>query len=278
LDFFISFGNEFSATLEKCVLKVFHQTRSSYCPLILFLGQKFLPAFVQLFPHLCYNPYDSTQLKKCSTVLTKEMTMAFIPTEKNPFRYYPGRKSGLILLSMMFALSGCAHEGKNTTAEKRSHESSKQGSESPHATQNSEKRSHDFYKHESESPHATQGYGDPHHFSSSMEKELMLSDEQKEAFHRLRLDYDKMVVNKTADVRMAEVDLATLLGKDELDREAIEAQVKTIGAIKEEMMMARIDSLLELKGVLTEEQYTKFREILRKRMNQVEGHSPHGSM
>lgn len=183
--------------------------------------------------------------------------MAFIPTVKTQFRHDPGRKSGLILLSMVFALSGCAHDGKSSTDEKRSHES---------------------YTHESESQHAPQNYVDHHHFSSTMEEELMLTHEQKEAFNRLRLDYDKMVIKKTADVRMAEVDLATLLGKDKPDRQAIVEQVKTIGAIKEDMMMARIDSLLKLRGVLTEDQYGKFRELLHQRMNQVEGHSPHGGM
>lgn len=183
--------------------------------------------------------------------------MAFIPTVKTLFWLYPGRKGGLILLSMVFALTGCAHDG-NSSADK--------------------KRSHEAYKHESESQHAPQNYVDHHHFSSSMEEELMLTDEQKEAFHRLRLDYDKMVIKKTADVRIAEVDLATLLGKDEPDRQAIVEQVKTIGAIKEDMMMARIDSLLKLRGVLTEDQYGKFREILHQRMKQVEGHSPHGGM
>lgn len=183
--------------------------------------------------------------------------MAFIPTEKNQFRLYPGRKGSLILLSMVFALSGCAHDGKSSTDEKRSHES---------------------YTHESESPHATSNFVDHHHFSSTMEEELMLTDEQKEAFSRLRLDYDKMVIKKTADVRTAEVDLATLLGKDEPDHQAIQEQVKTIGVIKEDMMMARIDSLLKLRGVLTKDQYGKFRELLHQRMNQVEGHSPHGSM
>ena len=203
--------------------------------------------------------------------------MAFIPTVKTHFRHFSGRKSGLILLSMVFALSGCAR-GKSSTDGKGSHESSKHESVSQHALQNDGKPSHEAYKQETASQHAPQNYVDHHNFSSSMEEELKLTDEQKEAFHRLRLDYDKMVVKKTADVRVAEVDLATLLGKDKLDRQAIEEQVKTIGAIKEDMMMARVDSLLELKGVLTEEQYGKFREILHQRMNQVEGHSPHGSM
>ena len=203
--------------------------------------------------------------------------MTFISTVKNQFRHESGRKGGLILLSMVFALSGCA-SGKSSTDGKSSNESYQHESVSQHATQNGEKPSHEAYKHESESQHAPQNYVDHHNFSSSMEEELMLTDEQKEAFHGLRLDYDKMVIKKTADVRMAEVDLATLLGKDEPDRQAIKAQVETIGEIKEDLMMARIDSLLKLRGVLTEEQYGKFREMLHQRMNQVESHSPHGSM
>ena len=183
--------------------------------------------------------------------------MAFIPRIKNLFRHDLGISGFLILLSMVFVLSACSHGGKSSTEGKPSHES---------------------YAHESKSPHATSNYVDHHHFSSTMEEELKLTDEQKEAFHRLRLDYDKMVVKKTADVRTAEVDLATLLGKDEPDRQAIAEQVKAIGAIKEDMMMARIDSLLKLRSVLSKDQYGKFREILHQRMNQVEGHSPHGGM
>ena len=140
-------------------------------------------------------------------------------------------------------------------------------------------KAHGTYEQESTAyRYAKQESDISHHFSGSMEEELKLTDQQKESFHRLQLDYDKMIVKKTADVRMAEVDLATLLGKDEPDRQAIQEQVKTIGKIKEDMMLTRIDSLLALRGILTKTQYEQFRNILHQRMTAGMGHSPHEKM
>ena len=103
----------------------------------------------------------------------------------------------------------------------------------------------------------------------------MLTDLQKQAFDRINADYEKMVIKKTADIRAAEIDLATFLAKEEPDRQAIQEQVQAMGKIKEDMMMARIDSLLTLKAILTEGQYDQFRELLKQRMTQTMGHGSH---
>ncbi len=110
----------------------------------------------------------------------------------NQFQAYPRKKGKIIVLFLILVLGGCAHHG-----------------EKAHGTYEQESTAYRYAKQESDIPH---------HFSGSMEEELKLTDQQKESFHRLQLDYDKMIVKKTADVRMAEVDLATLLGKDEPDR------------------------------------------------------------
>ena len=178
--------------------------------------------------------------------------MRFFQNVKDQFRVYPREKGKIIVFFLIFALGGWAHQEVNAQGATEQ-ESTVYG----HAKQES-----DFH----------------HHFSGSMEEALKLTDQQKEAFHGLKLDYDKMIVKKTADVRMAEVDLATLLGKDEPDRQAIQDQVKTIGKINEDMMMARIDSLLALRGMLTKPQYEQFRTILHQRMTEGMGHSPHEKM
>lgn len=178
--------------------------------------------------------------------------MACVRNVTNQFRHHSGEKGRIIIFFLIFALAGWVHQ------EEKAQGASEQ-----------ESASYSHSKQES----------DVHHpFSGSMEEELKLTDQQKEAFHRLQLDYDKMVVKKTADVRMAEVDLAALLGKDEPDRQAIQEQVKAIGKINEELMLGRIDSLLALRGTLTKDQYAQFREILHQRMTHVAGHSPHGGL
>ena len=162
------------------------------------------------------------------------------------------KKWGIPFLFLIVILSGCSHHGSNN----------KQG-----------------YSHDSASySHEGTDRGFHHHFSQSMVEELKMTDKQKDAFNRLKTDYDKMVVKKTADIRMAEVDLAALLAKDEPDRQAVQEQVQAMGKIKEEMMMARVDSLLNLKSILSKDQYDQFRKILHQRMTHGMGHMAHEAL
>lgn len=158
----------------------------------------------------------------------------------------------LIIIFMILALSGCMHHGNSES---------------------------DDYKHVGSSyGHAGLKEDGHPHFSRSMRSALMLTDQQKEAFDRIETDYEKMVIRKTADIRAGEIDLAALLGKEDHDRQAIQEQVHSIGKMKEDLMMARIDSLLTLKALLTEGQYEKFREILHERMTPMMANSPHGHL
>ncbi len=181
----------------------------------------------------------------------------------HPFRYHCPQLGWSLILFFILVIGGCMH----------------------HKEHHGEARDQPGYAHgKAMSPHEEFGssrtgfQGEPHHgFSRTMEKELMLTTQQKEAFDRLETNYEKMVIRKTADIRAAEVDLAAILSKEDYDRQAIQEQVGNIAGLKEEMMMARIDSLLKLKALLTEGQYDQFQEILKQRMSQMTGHSPHGS-
>ncbi|WP_454062357.1 Spy/CpxP family protein refolding chaperone [Candidatus Nitrospira salsa] len=115
-----------------------------------------------------------------------------------------------------------------------------------------------------------------HHgkFSPALEEELGLDDDQKETLHQMETDYRKMVISHNADIRALEVDLARILENEEPDRSALEDKSQAIGQIKSDLTMARIDSLLQLKEVLTKDQYEQFRSILRERMEGME-ESPH---
>lgn len=117
-----------------------------------------------------------------------------------------------------------------------------------------------------------------HHgkFSPALEEELGLDDDQKETLHQMETDYRKMVISHNADLRALEVDLARILENEDPDRSALEEKSQAIGEIKSDLTMARIDSLLQLKEVLTKDQYEQFRSILRERMGDMEGSSHMG--
>lgn len=116
-----------------------------------------------------------------------------------------------------------------------------------------------------------------HHpeFTTSVERALVLTGEQKEAFHQIETAYKKMVITKEADIRTHEIDLAQLLDDPQPDRQALKERAQLIGAIKADLMMARMESLLKLKALLTKAQYDQFRTILRNRMEHMVERSPH---
>lgn len=138
------------------------------------------------------------------------------------------------------------------------------------------------HHHYGEMSHPGMGYeegheGMPgHHGSMSpiqMKEELGLSDEQVSKLRPLEKSYRKMLIQNEADVQVAMVDLGTLLDTKSPDKQAIEAKVDDIMAVQKKMMMFRVESLLDIKEVLNPEQYAKFQDRLRKRMEGISHHS-----
>ena len=109
----------------------------------------------------------------------------------------------------------------------------------------------------------------PPHMSLSplaMKDELRLKEDQVKAIKPLETDYRKHGIKSQAALRMAMIDLGSLLDQKSPDRNAISAKVDEIGGIRKEMMMYRVDTLLKLKHILTPEQYAQFRSNIKARM------------
>lgn len=98
---------------------------------------------------------------------------------------------------------------------------------------------------------------------------LTLTPEQIEQLKPIETDYRKTLIRKEAEVRVAEVELAGMLDDKKLDVGAIKKKIREIGDIKTDMMIYRVDVLLRLREVLGEEQYLKYRNLLKERMEQL---------
>lgn len=110
---------------------------------------------------------------------------------------------------------------------------------------------------------------------SELKEALKLSPEQVEALKPIETDYRKATITKQAAVRVAEVELAALLDHKKPDRTALQQKIKEIGALQADLMLYRVESLLKLREVLSEEQHEKFKALLRQRM---EGFGRGGAM
>ena len=142
-------------------------------------------------------------------------------------------------------------------------------------------------------PHAGMGYkksaheGMEHHGGLSpldMKEELGLSEDQVARLRPLELDYRKTMIQNGADLRVAMVDMGTLMDAKQADMDAITRKVDEISLLQKNMMMYRVGVYFKVKEVLTPVQYEQFRSRLREHMEGMtfhggeihEGKNPHG--
>ena len=110
----------------------------------------------------------------------------------------------------------------------------------------------------------------------AMTDELGLKEDQIKAIEPLETDYRKHGIKSRADVRVAMIDLGSLLDQKNPDRIAISAKVDEISGIRKQMMMYRVDTLLKLKDILTPQQYAQFRSTIKAQMERGMGRRMHG--
>jgi Spy/CpxP family protein refolding chaperone len=107
----------------------------------------------------------------------------------------------------------------------------------------------------------------------AMKEQLGLSDEQVNRLRPLEIEYRKTMIQNGADLRVAMVDLGTLMDAKQTDMKVITSKVDEIGLLQKNMMMYRVEVFLKVKEVLSPGQYEQFRSRLRA---QMEGMSHHG--
>jgi len=92
-------------------------------------------------------------------------------------------------------------------------------------------------------------------------RELGLTPDQERKLRDLRTEFAKESVRRTADIRVAEIELASLLEQDRWDLTKIEPKVKQIAALQGDLRLARIKTLAAGREVLTAEQVEKLKQI-----------------
>ncbi len=107
-----------------------------------------------------------------------------------------------------------------------------------------------------------------------LKKKLHLTKSQVDVLRPVEADYKKAVIQKKANVRIAVIDLGLLIDSPEPDRGQLQTIVESIGRLKGELMMARIDAFLNVTKELTVEQQEQFSTMVHGHMM---GHGHAGS-
>src|SRR5574341_1537512 len=92
-------------------------------------------------------------------------------------------------------------------------------------------------------------------------QELGLNPEQEKKLRELRTEFAKESERRTADVRVAEIEVDALLEQDQWDLAKIEPKVKQAAALEGDLRLARIKTLAAGRAVLTAQQLEKFKQI-----------------
>jgi hypothetical protein len=92
--------------------------------------------------------------------------------------------------------------------------------------------------------------------------ELGLSPDQLQSLEELRADFQREAVRHGADIRIAEMELATLLQVKPADLEQVKTKLQEIERSHVDLRFARIRAIEQGKALLSAEQWAKFQTLL----------------
>ncbi|NQV40958.1 MAG: periplasmic heavy metal sensor [Candidatus Marinimicrobia bacterium] len=114
-----------------------------------------------------------------------------------------------------------------------------------------------------------QGYGAG---KTNKFQELQLTSEQEEQMQNLRYDFEKLKVGLDANLKTERLDLKKLERDNEPNKKKIHAQIEKVGEQRIALEKAKADHHLEIRKVLTDDQY----KIFMKKMKTQAGRKGHG--
>ena len=94
---------------------------------------------------------------------------------------------------------------------------------------------------------------------------LGLDDQQSTEVKAVLLKLQKEMIQKRADIQVAEIELREILGKDPVDVKVAETKVKQVASLKTEAAMMHIQGIEDVKAKLTPEQKKKLSEMMQLR-------------
>ena len=103
-------------------------------------------------------------------------------------------------------------------------------------------------------------------------QELELTSEQEDQMQNLRYDFEKLKIGLEANLKTEQLELKKLKQADDPSKKKIHAQIEKVGKERIALEKARADHHLEIRKILTDEQF----KIFKKRMKTKSGRKDHG--
>ena len=99
------------------------------------------------------------------------------------------------------------------------------------------------------------------HFILANQEELGLTDDKVAAIKALKVDTKKSLIKQNADIEIAAIDIKSALHQNPIDTAAVNKLIDQKYELKKAKAKTLVDALAKLKGMLTQDQYNKLKEI-----------------
>lgn len=93
-------------------------------------------------------------------------------------------------------------------------------------------------------------------------EKLNLTDAQKQDFQKLNTDFAKQRVEQQSKIKLAAIDLRSLMKADSPDKAAIEKQIRAISDLQAGNRMLRVDHWFAVNKILNPDQQKIWKELL----------------
>jgi Spy/CpxP family protein refolding chaperone len=90
---------------------------------------------------------------------------------------------------------------------------------------------------------------------------LQLTDEQRDRMREIRDRQMRRGIEARADLALARLDLRKLMQADRPELTAIDAQIDRVARMRSDLAKSRVASMLEVRDVLTPEQFRRMRDM-----------------
>jgi len=91
--------------------------------------------------------------------------------------------------------------------------------------------------------------------------EIGLTAEQVSRIEKMQLVHQEYIVKKHADIKVLELKFASYLKKDKINRSTVAKMVHEIGKKKTDLLVDKINYLLDVKEILTTDQIKKIEDL-----------------
>ena len=107
-----------------------------------------------------------------------------------------------------------------------------------------------------------------------MSDELNLTDQQMEQLETLKLQHQREMVQKQADLKMAGLDLKEIMMKDNIDEKAALAKQDKLSSIKADIAKAKLRHKIAARKLLDSDQLLKWRKLQKEMKGRRDGCGP----